>query len=133
MPEATTEQHLLGAVAIARAATRSRETLAACRGADAVLMGAVGSDGYTWTDGSNPEDGMFRLRRELDVYANLRPSHAPGIDLLIVRELVGGLYFGQRGVEPDGTVCDRLRVPPRPDRARWSGAASSWRARAAGG
>jgi 3-isopropylmalate dehydrogenase len=113
LPGAAFEHYLLGATAIRAAGDPlPAETLAACRAADAVLMGAVGSDGYTWEDGSNPEDGMFRLRRELDVYANLRPSHAPGINLLIVRELVGGLYFGQRGVEPDGTVFDRLEYHP---------------------
>jgi 3-isopropylmalate dehydrogenase len=113
LPETVFEHHLLGATAIrATGDPLPGETLAACRAADAVLMGAVGSDGYTWEDGSNPEDGMFRLRHELDVYANLRPSHAPGINLLIVRELVGGLYFGQRGVEPDGTVYDRLEYHP---------------------
>src|SRR5262245_12825957 len=65
------------------------ETLEACRGADAVLVGAVG--GPKW-DGSaaRPEAGLIDLRRELDVYANLRPTLAEGIDLLIVRELVGG-------------------------------------------
>ncbi len=113
LPEATTEEHLLGAVAIdERGDPLPPETLAACRDADAVLMGAVGSDRYTWTDENNPEDGMFRLRHELDVYANLRPSTGPEIDLLIVRELVGGLYFGQRGVDPDGTVWDRLEYHP---------------------
>jgi 3-isopropylmalate dehydrogenase len=114
VPEATFEHRLLGAVAIDELGDPlPAETLQACREADAVLMGAVGSDRYTWADGANPEDGMFRLRRELDVYANLRPSQAPGIDLLIVRELVGGLYFGKRGVEPDGTVYDRLEYHPR--------------------
>jgi 3-isopropylmalate dehydrogenase len=114
VPEASIDHKLLGAAAIRETGDPlPPDTLAACRASDAVLMGAVGSDGYTWVDGANPEDGMFRLRRELDVYANLRPSYAPGIDLLIVRELVGGLYFGKRGVEPDGTVYDRLEYHPR--------------------
>src|SRR5439155_683873 len=61
------------------------ETLAACRAADAVLMGAVGLPEF---DGApvRPEQGLIRLRGELDVYANLRPARADGIDLLIVRE-----------------------------------------------
>jgi len=114
LPEATTEEYLLGAVAIdACGDPLPPETLAACREADGVLMGAVGSDRYTWKDADNPEDGMFRLRKELDVYANLRPSNGSAIDLLIVRELVGGLYFGQRGTDPDGTVWDRLEYHPR--------------------
>ena len=113
LPGATFEEHLLGGVAIeACGDPLPPETLAAAREADAVLMGAVGSAGYEWAERANPEDGMFRLRRELDVYVNLRPSAAPGIDLLIVRELVGGLYFGQRGVDPDGTVYDRMEYHP---------------------
>jgi 3-isopropylmalate dehydrogenase len=113
LPDAAFEHHLLGATAIHETGDPlPPATLAACRAADAVLMGAVGSDGYVWADGSNPEDGMFRLRKELDVYANLRPNRSPGIDLLIVRELVGGLYFGRRGVDPDGTVYDRLEYHP---------------------
>jgi 3-isopropylmalate dehydrogenase len=87
------------------------ETLAACRGADAVLLGAVG--GPKWEGAPvRPEAGLLRLRRELDVYANLRPAVGVGVDLLIVRELVGGLYFGARGVRDDGTVFDTLEYRP---------------------
>jgi 3-isopropylmalate dehydrogenase len=87
------------------------ETLAACRGATAVMLGAAG--GPKW-DGSpvRPEAGLLRLRKELDVYANLRPATQGGIDLLIVRELVGGLYFGERGVRADGTVFDTCEYHP---------------------
>jgi 3-isopropylmalate dehydrogenase len=81
------------------------ETLAACRGADAVLLGAVG--GPRWQPGL-AESGLLALRRELDVYANLRPAG----DLLVVRELVGGLYFGARGVRDDGTVFDTCEYHP---------------------
>jgi len=113
VPDAEIEEQPLGGRAIAtHGDPLPPVTLEACRGADAVLMGAVGSDRYTWQDGLNPEDGLFRLRRELDVYANLRPATADGIDLLIVRELVGGLYFGTRGVDPDGTVFDRMEYHP---------------------
>jgi 3-isopropylmalate dehydrogenase len=87
------------------------ETLAACRGAAAVLLGAVG--GPKWEGGAvRPEQGLLRIRAELDVYANLRPTVGDGIDLLIVRELIGGLYFGARGVRDDGTVFDTLEYRP---------------------
>jgi 3-isopropylmalate dehydrogenase len=86
-------------------------TLDACRAARAVLLGAVG--GPTWDGGSvRPEAGLLGLRKALDVYANLRPATHAGVDLLIVRELVGGLYFGARGVRDDGTVFDTCEYTP---------------------
>ena len=82
-------------------------TLAACRDADAVLLGAVG--GPKWDGGGpRPEAGLLGLRKVLDVYANLRPAG----DMLIVRELVGGLYFGARGTREDGTVFDTCEYTP---------------------
>jgi len=86
-------------------------TLSACLDARAVLLGAVG--GPQW-DGADvrPEAGLLGLRKALDVYANLRPATGEGVDLVIVRELVGGLYFGKRGVLPDGTVFDTLEYHP---------------------
>jgi 3-isopropylmalate dehydrogenase len=87
------------------------ETLAACRSARAVLLGAVG--GPKWDGGSvRPEAGLLGLRKELDVYANLRPAVQGDVDLVIVRELVAGLYFGARGVRDDGTVFDTLEYHP---------------------
>ena len=87
------------------------ETLAACREADAVLLGAVG--GPKWEGAPvRPEAGLLRIRAELDVYANLRPAVGDGVDLLIVRELIGGLYFGARGVRDDGTVFDTMEYRP---------------------
>jgi 3-isopropylmalate dehydrogenase len=87
------------------------ETLATCRAARAVLLGAVG--GPRWDGGAvRPEQGLIGIRKELDVYANLRPARQGDIDLLIVRELVGGLYYGARGVRDDGTVFDTCEYHP---------------------
>ena len=81
------------------------ETLAACLRADAVLLAAVG---LPELEGKavRPEQGLLALRRELGVYANLRPARADGVDMLIVRELTGGLYFGAKGTREDGTWFD---------------------------
>jgi 3-isopropylmalate dehydrogenase len=86
-------------------------TLEACRGADAVLKAPIGDPEFDAAD-VRPEQGIFRLRSELDVYANLRPARQGPVDLLIVRELVGGLYFGARGVRDDGTVFDTCEYHP---------------------
>src|SRR5260221_7763168 len=114
---------LVGGCAIdAHGVPLADETMAAAMRADAVLLGAVG--GPKW-DGLpfavKPERGLLRLRKEMELFANLRPalvfdalaeasSLKPelvrGLDLLIVRELTGGVYFGQpRGIEtlPDGS------------------------------
>ena len=111
-PDLELEEHLFGGAAIhATGEPLPPETLAAAREADAVLMGAVGAPEF---DGAavRPEQGLIRLRGELDVYANLRPARADGIDLLVVRELVGGLYYGARGVRDDGTVFDTMEYRP---------------------
>jgi 3-isopropylmalate dehydrogenase len=88
------------------------ETLAACREADAVLLGAVGLPQFDAAD-VRPEQGLISLRRELDVYANLRPARGRGVDLVVVRELVGGLYYGAKGTREDGTVFDTCEYHPR--------------------
>jgi 3-isopropylmalate dehydrogenase len=86
-------------------------TLEACCAADAVLLGAVG--GPRWDGGAlRPEQGLIGLRKALDVYANLRPALGDGVDLVIVRELVGGLYYGSRGTRADGTVFDTCEYHP---------------------
>ena len=106
------EEHLIGGAAMdAGLGPLPPQTLAACEGADAILLGAVG--GPKWDDpqaAARPEQGLLGLRRALGLYANLRPvrlhpalaSTSPlreeriaGVDLLFVRELTGGLYFGK--------------------------------------
>lgn len=87
------------------------ETLKACEAADAVLLGAVGGPEFDRAE-VRPEQGLIALRSELDVYANLRPARSEGVDLLIVRELVGGLYYGARGRREDGTVYDTCEYHP---------------------
>ncbi len=99
-----------GAAIDAEGTALSDATLDACRKADAILLGAVG--GPKWSDGEiRPEQGLLKLRKELGLYANLRPvkthpvaltaspikSHLlTGVDMIVVRELTGGMYFGQR-------------------------------------
>jgi 3-isopropylmalate dehydrogenase len=92
------------------------ETLAACQDADAVLLGAVG--GPRWENGPlRAEDGLLRLRRGLGLYANLRPARylglptplreglARGADVMVVRDLAGGVYFGEpRSITPTEAV-----------------------------
>jgi 3-isopropylmalate dehydrogenase len=112
-PDLDLEEHLFGGAAILAAGTPfPDDTLAACRKADAVLVGAVGLPRFDAAD-VRPEQGLIALRKALDVYANLRPSRRGPIDLLVVRELVGGLYYGPKGTRDDGTVFDTLEYHPR--------------------
>ncbi len=112
-PDVELAEHPFGGAAILELGTPlPAETLAACREAEAVLLGAVGLPQLDGAD-VRPEQGLIALRRELDVYANLRPATGNGIDLLVVRELVGGLYYGAKGTRDDGTVFDTLEYHPR--------------------
>jgi len=111
-PGVELEERLFGAAAIrAGGDPLPAETLAACRAAQAVLKGPIGDPAFDAAD-VRPEQGLLRLRKELAVYANLRPARRDGVDLLIVRELTGGLYFGARGTRPDGVVFDTCEYHP---------------------
>ncbi|KOS19264.1 3-isopropylmalate dehydrogenase [Escovopsis weberi] len=113
------QDHLLGGCSIdATGEPLTASALAAAKAADAVLLGAIG--GPEWGTGSvRPEQGLLKLRKELGTYGNLRPcffasdalvSSSPlkesvcrGTDMLIVRELTGGIYFGARKEDDDGS------------------------------
>src|SRR3954466_5333568 len=111
-PDVELEERPVGAGAIRAPGTPlPPETLEACLAADAVLKGPIGDPEFDAAD-VRPEQGLLELRRALDVYAHTRPSRADGGDLVIVRELVGGLYFGSKGTREDGTVFDTCEYHP---------------------
>jgi 3-isopropylmalate dehydrogenase len=113
VPELELDEQLIGAAAIRATATPlPDETRDACLAATAVLKGPVGDPEFDAAE-VRPEQGLLGLRAALDTYANLRPAVQGEVDVLIVRELVGGLYFGARGVRDDGTVFDTLEYHPR--------------------
>jgi 3-isopropylmalate dehydrogenase len=112
VPDVELEEHLVGGAAIrATGNPLPPESLEASLASDAVFKGPLGDPEFDAAD-VRPELGLFALRKGLDVYTNLRPARAGDIDLLIVRELVGGLYFGARGVRDDGTVFDTCEYHP---------------------
>ncbi|WP_434048142.1 MULTISPECIES: 3-isopropylmalate dehydrogenase [Sorangium] len=108
----TYTEHLIGGCAIDATGTAlAPETLDACRAADAVLLGAVGGPKWDNPNASvRPEQGLLALRQGLGLYANLRPirlfpeliqasplkpERLADVDIMVVRELTGGLYFGK--------------------------------------
>ena len=116
-PEVELEEHAFGAAAIrAEGTPLPPETLDACLAADAVLKGPIGDPEFDAAE-VRPEQGLLALRKALDVYANLRPARAPGIDVLIVRELVGGSTSARGASAPTG----RRTTPASTTRARSSG------------
>jgi 3-isopropylmalate dehydrogenase len=114
-PDLTYEEHIIGGASIdAHGTALTDATLAACRAADAVLLAAVGGPKWDTTDPDQPrpEQGLLGLRAGLGLFANLRPVRPlPALydasplkreiiertDLLVVRELTGGIYFGDKG------------------------------------
>jgi 3-isopropylmalate dehydrogenase len=108
------EEHLFGGASIdAHGIALTEEVLESCRSADAVLLAAVGGPRWDTTDPARPrpEQGLLGLRKGLGLFANLRPvkpipalydasplrrERIEGTDLLVVRELTGGIYFGEK-------------------------------------
>ena len=122
-PDLEYSEHVFGGASIdAHGTALTDEVLEACRAADAVLLAAVGGPKWDTTDpdAPRPEQGLLGLRKGLGLYANLRPVKAipgvsdasplkdvDGVDMLVVRELTGGIYFGAKERTSDSAtdVC----------------------------
>lgn len=108
------------------------ETLALCKQSDALLFGAIGHPRFDNdpTAKVRPEQGLLRLRKELGLFANLRPvagydqlthlsplrpERMKGVDMLIVRELTGGIYFGEKGRRDNGDTAYDTCLYTRPE------------------
>jgi len=102
-----------------------KETIEMCKNSAGIILGAVGGPTWDHLKGEDrPEKGLLNIRKELGLYTNLRPAivYEPlkdasplkpeiigeGLDICIVRELTGGIYFGEKGVKEDGTAYDIL-------------------------
>src|SRR5919112_1095744 len=129
-----TTDHLIGGASIDEHGTAlTKDTLDACRDSDAVLLAAVGGPKWDTTspDDPRPEQGLLGLRKGLGLFANLRPVRpAPplldasplrrerieGTDLLVVRELTGGIYFGDSGRNGDSAYDTNTYSTPEIER-----------------
>ena len=131
-------KHLIGGVALKSGLPPlPDDTLAAAKTADAILLGAVGDPSFdNKPPAERPEAALLGIRRELGVFANLRPARVwPGLeeagplkpsilagtDMVVVRELLGGLYYGKpRGIEKDNSSAVNTMVYTRPEIERVS-------------
>src|SRR5688572_6506308 len=106
------------------------ETIEACLSCDAILFGAIGHPKYDNNPAATvrPEQGLLKLRKDLKLFANIRPvsnfsslQHlspvkpkiVDGVDFVIFRELTGGIYFGKKETNPEGTISSDLCIYSR--------------------
>lgn len=132
----TFHEGLIGAAALdATGDPYPAETHEQCVTSDAVLFGAIGDPKYDNNPNAavRPEHGLLRMRKDLELYANIRPIYtsdtllhksplkqevASGVNFVIVRELTGGIYFGEKGRSPDGNAAYDTSVYSRDEITR---------------